>query len=272
MNSAKQRLRDSRAVLVVRRMPGTVLLQDALDGVHALDERLHPRPVRDAHEIWFTVSIVPVVSPPRPNCNHKRRRRRGRLTMTRTVKQIPPLCGIEIEEDARHDNRLLLETRLEEVEAVVDLLRQLLEVQPEVEGAVRLEGVLEAHLLQPADDVVALVAEVPLQRGHLGLDALRLQHRDRGLLEGHVAAAVEVGAARADGLDELFGAEDPGYAPAGEAEALCEAVDDDDIVVVDVDDVVGGGDHSAVAVCRVVVALMESGQFGQVLEDWYGKV
>ena len=43
---------------------------------------------------------------------------------------------------------------------------------------------------------------------------------------------------RGDGrFDEFLGADDPGDAPAGEAEALGEAVDDQDVVFVDVHDV-----------------------------------
>jgi hypothetical protein len=38
-------------------------------------------------------------------------------------------------------------------------------------------------------------------------------------------------------LDELLGANDPGDAPAGQAEALGQAVDDEHVVFVDVDDV-----------------------------------
>jgi hypothetical protein len=38
-------------------------------------------------------------------------------------------------------------------------------------------------------------------------------------------------------LDELLGTEDPCHAPAGQAEALRQAVDDQDVVFVDVDDV-----------------------------------
>jgi hypothetical protein len=38
-------------------------------------------------------------------------------------------------------------------------------------------------------------------------------------------------------LDELLGTENPGHAPAGQAEALGQAVDDQDVVFVDVDDV-----------------------------------
>ena len=38
-------------------------------------------------------------------------------------------------------------------------------------------------------------------------------------------------------LDELLGADNPGHAPAGQAEALGQAVDDEHVVLVDVDDV-----------------------------------
>ena len=54
-----------------------------------------------------------------------------------------------------------------------------------------------------------------------------------------------------------FGADDPADAPAGKAEALGQAVDDDDVVSVDVDDVGGGGDGGAVTVGAVVVPSVE---------------
>lgn len=58
-------------------------------------------------------------------------------------------------------------------------------------------------------------------------------------------------------LDEFLGAEDPRDSPAWEAEALGQAVDDEDVVLVDVDDVFGGADGGAVAVAGVVVARVE---------------
>ena len=76
-------------------------------------------------------------------------------------------------------------------------------------------------------------------------------------MEGHVGPAVEVAAAGAEGGDEFFGADDPADAPAGKAEALGQAVDEDDVVGVDVEDVGGGGNGGAVTVGAVVVPGVE---------------
>jgi hypothetical protein len=76
-------------------------------------------------------------------------------------------------------------------------------------------------------------------------------------LEGDVAAAVEVAAAGAEGGDEFLGADDPADAPAGEAEALGETVDEEDVVCVNVDDIGCGRDGAAVAVATVVVPGVE---------------
>lgn len=209
-------------------------------------ERLHPRPVREPHKV-----------------------------MTRTIKQIPAPGRVEVKEDAGHDNHLFVQTRLEEVEAVRDRPRQALEVEPQVERRVRHELDGEAHVAQALHDVVALGAEVVLEGDHFLLHERGVEHGDGGFLEGDVGAAVEVAPARADAmggelvgwlrgdgrgderLDEFLGAEDPRDAPAGEAEALGEAVDNEDVVFVDVDDVLRGADGGAVAVAGVVVARVE---------------
>lgn len=158
--------------------------------------------------------------------------------VTRRVEQITSASGVEVKEDAGHNDDLLLQTGLEEVEAVTDLAGQALKIQPQVEGRVGDVLDVEAHLAQALDHVVALHPEVELQRLHLLAHQLGLQHRYGGLLEGRVGTAVQVRAARADGLDELLGAQNPGHAPAGQAEALGEAVDDKHVVLVDVLDVV----------------------------------
>ena len=118
--------------------------------------------------------------------------------MARAIKQVPAAGRVEVEEDARHDNDLLVEAGLEEVEAVRDGARQALEVEPQVKGRVGHVADDEAHAAQAVDDVVALFPEVVLQRLHLLLHEGRVEHGDGGLLEGHVGAAVEVGAAGAD--------------------------------------------------------------------------
>jgi hypothetical protein len=76
-------------------------------------------------------------------------------------------------------------------------------------------------------------------------------------LEGDVGSAVEVTAARAESGDEFFGPNDPADAPTGKTEALRQAVDEDDVISVDVEDVGGGGDGGAVAVGAVVIPRVE---------------
>jgi hypothetical protein len=52
--------------------------------------------------------------------------------MARTVKQIPAPGRVQIKEYTRHDNYLLLETCLEEVETVGDGAGEALKIEPEV--------------------------------------------------------------------------------------------------------------------------------------------
>lgn len=54
-----------------------------------------------------------------------------------------------------------------------------------------------------------------------------------------------------------LGAKDPGDTPSRQAEALGEPINDEDIILVDILHVLGGGNGSAVAVARVVVAGVE---------------
>ena len=96
-----------------------------------------------------------------------------------------------------------------------------------------------------------------LQRFHLLEDVARLEHWDSGFLKGHVGAAVEVRAAATDCFDELLGTDDPGNSPAGEAETLGEAINEENVVFVNVDDVVGGGNAGAVAIASIIVARVE---------------
>ncbi len=48
-----------------------------------------------------------------------------------------PLAGIHVEEHAGHGDHLDLEQRLEELDAVVQGRREVIEVAPDVEGALR---------------------------------------------------------------------------------------------------------------------------------------
>ena len=106
--------------------------------------------------------------------------------MTRAVEQISALAGVQVKEDAGNNNDLLLQASLEEVETVVDLLRQSAQVEPDVERRVGSVVELESHSLQAAEHVVTLLAEVVLQGLHLVADFSRLQHGNGCFLEGYL--------------------------------------------------------------------------------------
>jgi hypothetical protein len=50
--------------------------------------------------------------------------------MAGTVEKITTTRGVQVEEDTGHDNDLLLQTGLEEVQAIRDGVGQTLEIQP----------------------------------------------------------------------------------------------------------------------------------------------
>lgn len=77
--------------------------------------------------------------------------------VARTVKQISATRGVQVEEDTGDDDNLLLQTSLEEVQAVGDRTGQTLEVQPEVEGAVRDVLDYETHVSEALNHVISLV-------------------------------------------------------------------------------------------------------------------
>ena len=85
---------------------GNSLLDNPLDSVEACLQHFHLRSVAETHEM-----------------------------MTRRVEQIPASTGVQIEEDAGHDNDFLLETFFEKGEAVVDGMWEAGEVEPDVECA-----------------------------------------------------------------------------------------------------------------------------------------
>ena len=79
--------------------------------------------------------------------------------MARTIKQISPLAGVQIEENPRDDDDFLFKTGLEEVQAVRNSVGQTFKIQPEVESAVRDVGDFEAHGAETGNDVVAFFLE-----------------------------------------------------------------------------------------------------------------
>src|SRR5690606_16909671 len=102
--------------------------------------------------------------------------------------------------------------------------------------------------------------------------AFGLEDLDGGALDGAGGAAVKEGAGGGDGLDDGLGGDDPAGAPAGVAEALGEAVDDDDGVGVDVLDVRGRGDGAGAgpAVLEEVVGVELVHQEGAVAAARHG--
>lgn len=204
------------------------LHDNTLDAIQTLLQHIYSRAVRETHEV-----------------------------MARRVKQVTTTRGVQVEEDTRHHNDLLLQTGLEEVQAVRDGLGQTLEVQPQVEGRVRHVLDDEAHLAQTTDHQVALVAEVALQVHHLVLHEAGLQHGDGGFLEGVGGTSVEVRTTGADGGDVLLGTQNPCDTPSRQAEALGQTVNDEHIILIDILDVLSSGDSRTVAVAGVVVARVE---------------
>lgn len=157
--------------------------------------------------------------------------------VARRVEQISPSRWVQVKEDTRHHNDLLLQTRLEKVQTVADGTRKTLQVEPEVKGRVGHRLDVEAHLAETVNHVVTLGAEVALERLHLAEDEAGLQHGDSGLLERHVGATVQVRTTAANGLDELLGTNDPGNTPSGQTEALGQTVNNKDVVLVDILDI-----------------------------------
>ena len=79
------------------------------------------------------------------------------------MEEVPAVGGVDVEEDAGDDDRLLLEELLEEGEAVVERRRETLEVEPDVEGRGGRDLDFEPDLGEPLKDVVTLHLEVLLE-------------------------------------------------------------------------------------------------------------
>jgi hypothetical protein len=77
--------------------------------------------------------------------------------MTRTIEEISSLARIQIKEDARDNDNLLLKTCLEKVKSIGNLFWEFFEIEPEVEGRVGNGLNDEAHFTKTRDHVVAFV-------------------------------------------------------------------------------------------------------------------
>lgn len=99
------------------------------------------------------------------------------------MEEVAAVRGVDVEEDAGDDDRLLLQQLLEEREAVVKRSGEALEVKPDVERRDGRDVDLEPELLEAFEHVIALVLEVLLERDLLQENALGVQEGDGGKLE-----------------------------------------------------------------------------------------
>lgn len=80
---------------------------------------------------------------------------------------------------------------------------------------------------------------------------------DCSLLEGDIAATIEIAATRGQGFDEFFGAHEPCHAPAWEAESLGQSVDENHIVPINVDNVRRCRDGGAITAVVIAISSVE---------------
>lgn len=155
--------------------------------------------------------------------------------VARAVEQITSLGRVQVEEDTGHDNDLLGQKRIEEVQSIgyVSFLGkgrvERGQVKPDVEGCLRDVLDAETDFVKTLEDKVSLLAEVALKRLHFCVYERGLKHGDSGFLEGSVGATVEIGTCGSKGIYEFFGTDNPGNTPTRQTETLCETVDQKDV-------------------------------------------
>ena len=110
------------------RIKDNLPLDNPLNTIKTLLQRLHLGPIAKPHEM-----------------------------MARTIKQISSLARVEIKEDTWDNDDALFETGLEEVQSVGNFLREVLEIQPDVEGRVWDGLDYEAHVSEAFDHIVTFV-------------------------------------------------------------------------------------------------------------------
>lgn len=82
--------------------------------------------------------------------------------MARRAEQIPTVCRIDVEKDAWDDNRFLFEKLFKERETIVDGVRKIFQVQPDVEGCDRWYLDLEPNSLQALQNMITFHLEMLL--------------------------------------------------------------------------------------------------------------
>jgi hypothetical protein len=210
--------------------------------------------------------------------------------MARTVKQIPPLTGIQIEEDSGYNNHPLLKTCLKEVETVRDSRWESFKIEPEVKGRVWDCLDLEAHFTEARDDVVAFFLEWKLERRAMRAGSgLTLKWVCRAFISVRTLAgsSIETAASwkgtlappsryepqdpialmnsysgisttESSGLKEThLWSYNPCNSPSRKSESLCESVNDQDIVFINVVDVLRCTNCGAVAIASIVVSAIK---------------
>jgi len=172
-------------------------------------------------------------------------KREAHEMVARRVEEVTTVRGVDVEEDARDDDRLFLEELLEEGQAVVERRGEFLEVEPDVERRVGGDGDGEADVLETLEHVVALGLEVLLESDLLLRDMLRVKEGDGRELERVVGTTIQEGTRLRERGDQVLGTDNPAAAPARKTPVLGQAIDDDDRVDVHVFHVFSGRNGGA---------------------------
>ncbi|SRR5712691_6832743 len=85
----------------------------------------------------------------------RRAKRQPHKMMAWRTEQIPAVCRIDVEKDAWDDNRFLFEKFLEERKTIINRVRKIFQVQPNVECCDRRYLDLQTHGLQALQDMIA---------------------------------------------------------------------------------------------------------------------
>jgi hypothetical protein len=98
--------------------------------------------------------------------------------MAGRAEQIPAVCRIYVEKDAGDDNRFLFEKLLKECKPIVDWVREILQVYPNVKGCDGRYLDIEPDGFQALQDMITFHLKVLLESKPLILNMLRVQKWD----------------------------------------------------------------------------------------------
>lgn len=185
----------------MRRLRGHLQLEVTLalragstGGIRLIQALLIPLPKR-LHALLLSLLQHPLYRIQSPiQVLQRRPKAQPHIRMARRVEQIPPVRRVDIEEDTRNNNRLLLQQLLKEREPVVYWGWKFLEVEPDVEGCGGGDVDFKMHGFEAGEDVVAFHFEVFLESNFLLADVLGIEEGEGSKLERVVSAAIEEGA------------------------------------------------------------------------------